>query len=139
MAATAAFIYFAAIFAAGFALGVVRYIFLEPRFGELAAVAIELPFMLGLSWIICARLIFFFRIARSIAARALMGGGAFLLLISTEIALATLAFEKSISEIMADWSTPAGALGLLGQAIFGLMPLLQLFAASRTNNPTGGV
>src|SRR5690606_39056760 len=45
----AALAYWAAIFALGFVLGTVRTLWLAPAVGELAAVALELPVMLGAS------------------------------------------------------------------------------------------
>ena len=45
----AATLYFAATFAAGFALGTFRTLFLAPRVGEFVAVLIELPIMLAVA------------------------------------------------------------------------------------------
>ena len=61
--AIAAMTYFAAVFALGFALGVMRSLVVAPLTGETAAVAVELPVMIAASWIVCARLLTRFRLA----------------------------------------------------------------------------
>lgn len=115
--------YFAIVFAAGFLLGTIRTIFLAPRLGELGAVACELPLMLAISWIACGRLVRRFDVAAAPAARAVMGATAFALLMATEVALATIVFGKSLAQLTDDWMSPAGLLGLGGQAVFALLPL----------------
>jgi hypothetical protein len=42
--------YFAGVFAVGFLLGTVCTLWLAPAVGEVAAVAIELPVIIGASW-----------------------------------------------------------------------------------------
>ena len=44
--------YFAAAFAAGFALGTVRVLLVEPVFGELPAILAETPLMLAVSFVL---------------------------------------------------------------------------------------
>jgi hypothetical protein len=124
-ALTAGFLYFAIVFAAGFALGTLRVLWLAPLAGPLAAVAIELPVMLAVSWIASDWLCRSFRVLRTSAARLAMGGLAFVLLIAAEVALGTLGFGRSIDEVVADWGTTVGLLGLAGQVAFGLVPFLQ--------------
>ena len=45
--------YFAIIFALGFAFGTIRVLILLPHMGEMAAVLMEGPFILGASWFVC--------------------------------------------------------------------------------------
>ena len=47
-----ALLYVATVFAAAFILGTLRVLVLAPRLGELAAVTLEVPVVLGLSWIV---------------------------------------------------------------------------------------
>lgn len=47
-----AFVYFAAVFTAGFALGTVRVLFIEPLLGSGAAEIVEMPVMLGWCWLV---------------------------------------------------------------------------------------
>ena len=117
--------YFAIVFAAGFALGAVRTLFLAPTTGETVAVALELPLMLAISWLACRSVIRRFAVPDAPAPRLLMGGGAFALLIIAEILLATLIFGKSLEEQGEAWTNAAGALGFAGQIAFAVFPLLQ--------------
>lgn len=113
--------YWAGIFALAFALGIVRTLWLAPRIGELPAVALEVPVILGASWF-WARLLL--RVSPLSPARALaMGAAAFALLMASEIVL-TQAFGGTIATWLVRMASPAGALGLAGQIAFGLMPWL---------------
>ncbi|TIQ73239.1 MAG: hypothetical protein E5X64_39685, partial [Mesorhizobium sp.] len=56
-ALTAGAVYFAAIFAVGFGLGVVRTMLLEPALGPVLAVGVELPVILATAWAICRRIL----------------------------------------------------------------------------------
>ena len=53
-----------------------------------------------------------------------MGGSAFFLLMVTEINMAHFVFHRPFSEIFAGYQTLVGILGLTGQMIFGLLPLI---------------
>jgi hypothetical protein len=113
----------AAIFALGFVLGTVRTLWLAPAVGPLAAVAVELPVMLGASWWLARRL----AARRPLPSRdaALAAGGiAFALLMGLELALGVALFGQSAKVWLAALTTPSGALGLTGQALFALMPAL---------------
>ena len=118
-----ALIYLAAIFALGFVLGTVRTLWLAPAVGHLAAVAAELPVMLGASWWLARRM----AARRPLPSRgaALAAGGiAFALLMGLELALGVVLFGQSAGQWLAALTTPPGALGLTGQALFALMPAL---------------
>lgn len=122
----AALVYFAIVFAAGFAMGMARVTALAPRLGEFAAVALELPVMLVVSWFSCRRLVGRLRVPAHIAPRAVMGGVAFVLLMAAEMTLAVAGFGRTPVEAVLEFAKPAGALGLAGQIAFALFPLLQL-------------
>ncbi len=53
-----------------------------------------------------------------------MGGTAFALLMLAELALA-LAFGLTLTQYLQSYATPAPQLGLAGQIVFGLLPLLR--------------
>lgn len=113
--------YWAGIFALAFVLGIVRTLWLAPRVGELAAVALEVPAILVASWLWAKLLL---RIDPLSPVQALaMGAAAFALLMASEAVLAQ-AFGGTIASWLAGMASPAGALGLAGQAGFGLIPWL---------------
>jgi ABC-type uncharacterized transport system permease subunit len=114
--------YFLIAFAIGFALGTVRTLFVAPRFGDLAAVAIELPLMLAAAWLVCGRLVR--RLPPGITPRAVMGGSAFVLLMVTEFAMSLWLFGRSPATYAAGLLNAAGLLGLAGQVAFALIPLV---------------
>ncbi|WP_156254329.1 hypothetical protein [Sandarakinorhabdus oryzae] len=113
--------YFAGVFAVGFLLGTIRTLWLAPAIGDLAAVGVELPVMIGASWWWCQRLLA--GRALTSAGRAIMGGSAFIWLMLAELAL-SLAFGRTVGEHLAAMRAPAGLLGLAGQLVFAALPLL---------------
>lgn len=117
--------YFGIVFAAGFALGTLRTLFLAPRFGELWAVLLELPIMLAISWWACGQVVTRFRAPPRLAPRAAMGALAFGFLMLAEVVLSVGLFGRSMSEYAGDLTTPHGLVGLGGQVAFALMPLVR--------------
>ncbi len=113
--------YVACVFLIGFMLGVVRTLVIAPRTGALVAVGIELPFMLGASALL-ARLVVRRQRLATWQDRAIMGGGAFLMLMAIEATLA-LVMGIPLTSWLASLGTPAGLLGLAGQLGFAAMPL----------------
>jgi hypothetical protein len=121
----AGIVYFAVVFAAGFALGTLRVTVLVPRLGELGAVALELPLMLAVSWLACGWLLRSFAVPRRTAARAAMGALGLALLLAAELVLGSVAFGRTLPGQLAAWQTLPGALGLAAQLAFGLFPLMR--------------
>lgn len=120
----AATVYFGAVFAAGFVLGTLRVLVLAPRLGDLGAVAVELPVMLALSWVIAARVLRRHPLPPG-GPRLAMGALAFALLLLAEAALAYLLAGQTPAGWAASLATAPGLLGLAGQIAFALMPWLQ--------------
>lgn len=120
-------LYAAIIFAFGFALGVLRGLFLRPLTGELIAVLVEVPIMLALCWLVASR-IFPGRGLRSEQGIEI-GLTAFLLLQVTESLLFGLAgpyvFFDNVLYYLSDFSPPRVA-GLVGQILFSLIPFIQI-------------
>lgn len=127
-------VYFAFVFAAGFALGAVRTLWLETALGAVAAVAVELPVILAASWF-AARWI---TARNAIAAglpRVVMGAVAFAMLLGAEMVLGATRGEGP-AEFVGAFARPERALGLAGQIAFALFPLLQPRARRRTDQRT---
>lgn len=120
---TAGALYFAIVFAAGFVLGALRVTLLTPLIGKLPAVALELPIILFISWIVCRRLVTQFSVPAMASHRAAMGALAFGLLMMAELGLSFLVFDRSGAAYLADLLSAPGLLGLAGQIAFAFIPL----------------
>lgn len=127
-AVTAGVVYFLLVFAVGFVLGTVRVVVVVPRIGELAAVVLELPVMLAVSWVLAGVLVARFDVPATRPARVAMGGVGFALLMVAEAALAVAVFGRPLAAHLAHYGTWPGVIGLAGQVGFGLMPLVRLRA-----------
>jgi hypothetical protein len=118
----AALAYWGAIFALGMVLGTLRVLWIAPSIGETRAVLIELPVMLAASWFVAKGLVRRFGI-RSTGQALAMGALAFALLMASEAGLA-LVTGGSVSEWFGAMMRMPGALGLAGQVVFAVMPVL---------------
>jgi len=127
------------VFACGFALGAIRVLYVAPKIGALAAVVIEAPIMLALSWRICRVAVRRFQVGPAILARAVMGVVAFFTLMACEFGLGVFFFHKTLGAIFYDYATAPGAVGLAAQFVFALIPILQGIAAKRAAAWPGGV
>ena len=115
--------YFAPVFAVAFAFGALRVILIAPAIGAFAAVALEVPLILALSWLVAGRVLGRWPMQRG---RALaMGALAFLILMLAEFVLAWLLSGQTPAAYAATFGTAPGALGLAGQIGFALIPALR--------------
>lgn len=121
-ALTAGAAYFALIFAAGFALGVVRELALRPWTGDLGAVLIELPVILLAAYFAARWLARRFSLGRT-SDRMVMGAVALTLLLAAEAALAGPVRGLSLFEWAAGFASLRGAVTLTGYAGFAAMPV----------------
>ena len=119
-----ALVYLSTVFAAAFALGVLRVLLVAPRLGELAAVALEVPVVLGLSWLVAGRVLRRWPLPRQ-GQRLAMGGLAFALLMLAETILGITLFGRTMAGILAAMATLPGLVGLAGQIGFALVPALR--------------
>lgn len=121
----AAISYFIIVFVAGFILGTIRILMVAPRTGELAAVAIELPVMLAVSWWACGVVARRLKPASEAPSRIAMGLIALTLLLIAE-AVVSLSLGQTLAQHMALYTATPAQLGLFGQLFFALFPLFQM-------------
>ena len=119
----AGFVYFAIVYAAGFALGTLRVLVVAPALGASAAVLVELPIILAASWFACGFVLR--RFAVSHAARATMAATALVLLLLAEIGTGMFAFGQTFDAARDRLFAPENWLGLAGQLLFVVFPLLR--------------
>ena len=135
--AVAGLMYFANLFAVGFALETIRLLVLLPRLdgplGETIAVLIELPIILTISWVVCRWLADRFIVVGGAAPRLLVGSLAFALLLSAEFLLGSVGFGWTPSDQLRRYRNLPDLLGLAGQLAFAAFPLLQLLRGPRTS------
>ena len=118
--------YFAAVFAVSFALGTVRVLLLIPNLGESTAVLLELPIMLGVSWVACGFFVARFSVPALWIDRLVMGALAFLLLTIAEGCLSVLLFGRSVAEHLATYRSGQALMGLAAQIAYAAFPLLRI-------------
>ncbi|MBX9778029.1 MAG: hypothetical protein K2Y71_26910 [Xanthobacteraceae bacterium] len=116
---------FGIVFVAGFALGTLRVLVLAPRFGVNAAVLVELPIILALSWAACRWLIKRFDVPPVLTARLVMGGLAFAVLMFAEIGVSVLGFRRTLSAHLEQYRQMHALIGLAGQIVFAMLPIIQ--------------
>jgi hypothetical protein len=121
----AALAYLTIVFSAAFLLGTLRVLVPVPRLGELRAILLEIPVVLGISWVACRWAMHQYAIPDAFKSRLAVGGAAFILLMVLEVSFSILVFKQSSAAFFAAFLTPPGATGLLGQIGFALFPLLQ--------------
>jgi len=111
--------YFIAVFAVGFALGVVRVTWVVPAIGERSAELAEAPLMIGVSVLLAWRFVRRWRLG---VGAALAGGVAALaLLLGAELAL-VVARGVTLEQYIASRDAVAGAAYLAALIVFMLAP-----------------
>ena len=121
----AGLLYFAIVFAIGFLLGAVRTLLLSPSIGELPATLLEMPIILGASWLVCRWLLSQFNPKKSWSFRIIMGVSAFVFLMVAEIALSLLLMDRTLIEYLTFYRNLPQILGLIGQIAFAAFPVIQ--------------
>jgi hypothetical protein len=117
--------YFSLVFAAGFVLGTLRMLLLVPAIGETAAVVLELPLMLALSWIACAFVTGRLLVPVRLLPRLIMGCTAFALLMLAEYGVSALLIGRTLAAHLESYREIQALLGLSGQIVFAAIPALQ--------------
>lgn len=119
---SAALLYFLAVFGAGFALGPIRVLWLEPRLGVVAATLCEAPFLLfamiaAAYWI--PRIV---SISAGTGAMLAMGLGALALQQAADFVVGTALRGISATDQWARLASPEGAIYAVLLVLFALMP-----------------
>ena len=117
--------YCAIVFAAGFALGVLRILALAPRLGETTSVLVELPVMLLISWFACRWVVAQSQLSSRVRDRLIMGGTAFAVLMAAEISVSLLALGRTFQGHFSHYTSLHAQLGLAGQVAFAFFPIMQ--------------
>lgn len=124
LALKAASLYFALVFAAGFALGLVRVLWVVPRFGTRLAELMELPIMLAISFVAARWVVRRLRLPFGCASRLRMGFAALGLLLVAEFGFVLWLRGISITEYLAAQDPVSRAAYYVALGAFALMPLL---------------
>jgi hypothetical protein len=121
----AGLLYVAVLFALGFLLGVIRTLFVEPRLGPAAAVALEAVPMLAAMAVAAPWAARLGDVPSSPAARLGMGLVALLCLVLLETLFAAVLRGRAPDFWLERPHTPEGRIGLGLMLAFALMPLLR--------------
>jgi hypothetical protein len=121
----AAAAYFLVAIVLGFALGVLRVMFVAPFTGAVVAVLLELPVMLAATWAACRIIIASLKVRGRPTDRLLMGFVALALVLGAELAIAIGLQGRTASEFLQSLGAAEGALGLAAQILFACFPLMQ--------------
>jgi len=117
-------LYFAIVFAAGFALGTVRVLWLVPRLGERMAELAEMPFMLAVTVLAAHRVARRLSMPYAMPARLAMGLIGLSLLLALEFTVVLWLRGLTLEEYFATRDPVSGTIYYAMLGVFALMPLL---------------
>lgn len=123
--AKAGCVYALSVFAVGFVLGAMRVLLLAPRVGDTAAVVLEAPVMLAVSWKMSRWSASRYGLQTDPGGALLMGAIAFAVLMLAELATAVLFFNRTAAAYVAGFWSVSGAIGLAAQLCFAGFPFVQ--------------
>jgi hypothetical protein len=119
-------VYAGVAFAAGFVLGTVRVLVLEPWLGEVGAVLVEGPVMLGVSYVAARWVVARWMRDASRGRRVAMGFIALAMLLLAELAIAPVVLRDAeggwLRAFAGKFATAAGVIGAVWQLLFAVMP-----------------
>jgi hypothetical protein len=116
-------LYFTLVFAAGFALGTIRVLWIVPALGARAAELMEAPLMLGVSFLAARWVARRLRLPPVTAARLGTGFIALGFLLAAEFGVALPLRGLTLREYVASRDPVAGMVYLVSLLLFALMPL----------------
>lgn len=119
-----ALVYFALVFGAGFALGLIRVPLLVPRLGERYAELLEMPFMLGAIVLAARFVVRRHSVVRTASASLAVGAAALALLVLAEWLAGVWLQGRSFSDYLSDRDPVSGAVYAVMLLVFALMPFM---------------
>ena len=117
-------LYFATVFAAGFALGTIRVLLVAPRVGERAAELMEAPVMVAVSYLAARWIVRRFALPPAPSQRLAAGLIALVLMLAFEFGFVLQLRGLTIAEYVATRDPVSGTVYYLSLALFALFPLL---------------
>jgi len=120
----AALLYFALTFGAGFLLGPLRILFLVPRLGARAAEMVEIPVMIGITWLAARWVTRRFSVPPQRGPRLSLGVTAGALLLLAEFTLVLRLRGLTLEEYFATRDPISGTAYYAAVLVLVLMPLL---------------
>jgi hypothetical protein len=117
-------VYFLLVFAAGFALGVVRELWVKEKIGARAAETAEVPLMIGVSALAALLVVRRHELPRRLVVRLTVGLVALALLVGAELTIVVVVRGQSIERYLASRDPAAFTVYLLGLVLYALMPAL---------------
>lgn len=121
-------LYAGGVFGFAFITGAIRTILVaeNPGVSPLAGALLELPLILMIAWGLCELAIDQTRAPADIGTRAVMGATALAVIVGAEILVTLLATGRDTAAFAASYQQPEALLGLGGQIVAALFPLLQM-------------
>jgi hypothetical protein len=124
--------YFAIMFSAGFALGIVRELLVRPVIGNDLARLAELPVMLVLAWLICGWLTLRLDVAADVKGRIAMGAVMFALAMIAEAMVGLFIMGMTFPDQIHLMTSAVGMSGLLAQLATAAFPYIRMKQEQRS-------
>jgi hypothetical protein len=120
----AGLLYFAIVFAVGFLFGTARLLLISPLIGARYATLLELPVMLGVSYLAARVLVRKMHISKDTYSRLGMGAAALLFMLVAEFGFVVWFQRISVRDYLAAREPITGAAFYLSLLLFAAMPWL---------------
>lgn len=121
-------LYAGGVFSFAFITGAIRTILVAQEFGitPVIAVVIELPLILSIAWLLCEMAIDHSKAPAHVGTRLVMGVVALAMIMGAEMLVSLIVAGHNPSVFVASYHRPEALLGLAGQIVAALFPLIQL-------------
>jgi hypothetical protein len=121
------------LFGVGFVFGVVRTLLVTPSLGRSNAVLVELPFMFLTAWLLSRFLMGAWSVRPCGADRLIVSCASFVVGMGFEFALGVTLQKQTLAQVFALIMSEESRIGLLGQIVVFLFPVIQLGFKHRAN------